>query len=72
MNINNLEKIINFEDCRLSNEQKVMMQYNINKGFEAFIEPYLDYCYLILVKEGVRNGFKRLNRTGHDVHIRGY
>lgn len=69
MNLNNLEKLTNIEDSRLTVEQKHMTQYNINKGFEAFIEDYSNYTYVVLIKEGVRNGIKRLNRTGHDIYV---
>lgn len=69
MNINNLEKLINIEDARLTVEQKHMAEYNISKGFEAFIEDYSNYTYVVLIKEGVRNGIKRLNRTGHDIYV---
>lgn len=69
MNLNNLEKLTNIEDARLTVEQKHMAEYNINKGFEAFIEDYSNYTYVVLIKEGVRNGIKRLNRTGHDTYV---
>jgi hypothetical protein len=69
MNLNNLEKLTNIEDARLTLEQKHMAEYNINKGFEAFIEDYSNYTYVVLIKEGVRNGIKRLNRTGHDTYV---
>lgn len=69
MNLNNLEKLTNIEDARLTVEQKHMAEYHMNKGFEAFIENYSDYTYVLLIKEGVRNGIKRLNRTGHDTYV---
>lgn len=69
MNLNKLEKLTNIEDARLTVEQKHMAEYNINKGFEAFIEDYSNYTYVVLIKEGVRNGIKRLNRTGHDTYV---
>lgn len=69
MNTNKLEKLVSTEDARLTVEQKVMAEYNVKRGFEAFIEHYSDYTYVVLIKEGVRNGVKRLNRTGHDVYI---
>lgn len=69
MNLNNLEKLTNIEDVRLTVEQKHMAEYNISKGFEAFIEDYSNYTYVVLIKEGVRNGIKRLNRTGHDIYV---
>lgn len=69
MNLNNLEKLTNIEDARLTVEQKHMTEYNINKGFEAFIEDYSNYTYVVLIKEGVRNGIKRLNRMGHDTYV---
>ena len=69
MNLNNLEKLTNTEDARLTVEQKHMAEYNISKGFEAFIEDYSNYTYIVLIKEGVRNGIKRLNRTGHDIYV---
>lgn len=69
MNLNNLEKLTNTEDARLTVEQKHMAEYNMNKGFEAFIENYSDYTYVVLIKEGARNGIKRLNRTGHNIYV---
>ena len=69
MNLNNLEKLNNIEDDRLTVEQKNMAEYNMSKGFEAFIEDYSDYTYVVLIKEGVRNSIKRLNRTGHDTYV---
>lgn len=69
MNLSNLEKLTNVEDARLTVEQKHMVEYNIAKGFEAFIEDYSNYTYVVLIKEGVRNGIKRLNRTGHDTYV---
>ena len=69
MNLNNLEKLNNIEDDRLTVEQKHMAEYNMSKGFEGFIENYSDYTYVVLIKEGVRNGIKRLNRTGHDTYV---
>lgn len=69
MSLTNLKKLTNIEDARLTVEQKHMAEYNMNKGFEAFIEDYSDYTYVVLIKEGVRNGIKRLNRTGHDTYV---
>ena len=69
INLNKLEKLESSKDSRLTNEQQVMMDYNLKQGFEAYLEEYSDYCYLVLVKEGVKNGIKRLNRTGHNVHV---
>lgn len=69
MNLNTLEKLTNIEDARLTVEQKHMVEYNIKKGFEAFIEDYSNYTYVVLIKEGIKNGIKRLNRTGHDVYM---
>lgn len=69
VNLNVLEKLVDTEDARLTVEQKVMAEYNVNKGFEAFIEDYSGYTYLVLFQEGVRNGIKRLNRTGHDIYV---
>jgi len=69
MNTNNLEKLTSAKDSRLTIEQQVMTEYNMNKGFEAFIEHYSDYTYVVLIKEDVRNGIKRLNKTGHNTCI---
>jgi hypothetical protein len=69
MNLNSLEQITNPNDARFTHEQQVMVEYNMKRGYDAFIENYSDYTYAVLVKEGVRNGVKRLNRTGHDVQI---
>lgn len=38
-------------------------------GIRGFIESYSDYTYLVLVKEGARNGVKRINKTGHNVYV---
>jgi hypothetical protein len=69
MNLNNLEQITNPKDARFTHEQQVMVECNISKGWVAYIEEYADYTYAVLVKEGVRNGVKRLNKTGHNVQI---
>lgn len=69
LNLNKLEKLQNSEDSRLTGEQKIMVEYNIKKGYQAFIDEYSDYTYVILIKEGVSNGIKRLNRTGHDIYV---
>ena len=69
INLNKLEKLSNLNDSRLTSEQQVMAQYNAGKGFEVYLEEYSNYCYVVLVKEGVRNGIKRLNRTGHNTYI---
>lgn len=71
INLNEMIKLEALDGNFLTKEQIVMGQANMNKGFEAYLERYSDYSYLVLVKDGVRNGIKRLNKTGHDVYVQG-
>lgn len=68
MNMNNLEACTPWDE-RLNDIQQIMAEHNRRKGYDLFIELYSDYCYLVCIKEGVRNGIKRLNRTGHDTYV---
>jgi hypothetical protein len=72
MNLNNLEKIEDCFDPRFTHEQQVMAEFNMKNGYEVYVEEYQDYCYAVLFKEGVRNGIKRLNRTGHNTYVNKY
>lgn len=69
MNTRNLKECLDMQDSRLSQEQQAVGEYNVSMGFEPFIESYSDYTYLVLVKEGTRNGVKRINKTGHNVYV---
>lgn len=65
MYIGNFPKLETMDNDLLSNEQKIIGDHWMKKGYEAFLEHYSDYTYLVLVG----NSVKRLNRTGHDVYI---
>lgn len=69
MNTCNLKECLDMQYSRLSQEQQAVGEYNVSMGFEPFIESYSDYTYLVLVKEGTRNGIKRINKTGHNVYV---
>ncbi len=57
------------EDKRLTEFQQVVGEYHMSKGFEAYLEEYSDYAYLVLIKDSARNGIKRINKMGHDVYV---
>lgn len=70
MNINSMEAILCCEsDSRLTQEQQVVGDLHISKGWEVYLESYSDYTYLVMVKLGVRKGIKRINKTGHNTYV---
>lgn len=69
MNTDNLVVITEANIHKLSHEQVVMCDRYHREGYSTYIEEYSDYTYAVCVKDGVRCGIIRLNRTGHDVYV---
>lgn len=78
MNLNKLKQVTSFDDSFITIEQRIQSEYLASKGFETYIEgPYgcshtgKEYCYIWAVKEGARNGVKRINSLGYDSYVKG-
>jgi hypothetical protein len=65
----NLNKLVALSEPSesLTDVQNVLLVRATSDGWEAYLEAYSDYAYLVLVKE-TRNGIKRINRTGHNTY----
>lgn len=70
MNTSDMEAIMCCaSESRLTQEQQVVGDLHISKGWEVYLESYSDYTYIMMVKVGVINGIKRINKTGHNTYV---
>lgn len=69
MDMRKLVRLSDENSGKLTDTQTVMGNTFKAQGFTLYVESYSDYTYLVCLKEGVKNGVKRINATGHDTYI---